>query len=260
MKGNIVCPLPDSAPEPEPERSWRGEKAGEGLLQHFLPQAAQPCRDASCVHRLCKERCSAAWGEPCSGSQTTMGSTACLEIWPGLGFHQDTGILGGIPYLAQRMGQASCPADMGNNIIAACLPLCLLLASPAHLETVAGGEVASQFRPKSSSWASVVPRTVPPLLPLAPTAPSPDGACEKESKLAWDFPLPAADSACASMGKGSQAIASGKEGQEHLLSLSMGHPTAPALLPALLERLEPSPVVASHPAHLSLSISSARRP
>lgn len=43
VKGNIACPLLDSAPEPEPKRSWRGEKAAEGLFQHFLLQRKMLC-------------------------------------------------------------------------------------------------------------------------------------------------------------------------------------------------------------------------
>lgn len=61
-------------------------------------------------------------------------------------------------------------------------------------------------------------------------------------------------------GKGSQTISSEKDIQEQLLSFSMGHPTVLVLLPALLEGLESSPMVASHSSHLSLSISRARRP
>lgn len=231
--------------------SWRREKAGESLLQSLLLQAAQPCRDPSLCTHLHKERCFAVLGTPCSGKQAAVGSTACPEIWSGLYFHQDTSIFCGILHLAQKMGQANHLGDMRNSVIAVCLP------PPTHSERVAGGKAAARSPLESSSWASVLPRTVP---SLALKAPSPDGACKRKSKLAWPFPLPAADGACASMGKGSQAIPSGKEGQEHLLSFSVGHPAVPALLPALLERLEPSPAVASHPPHLSLSISSARRP
>lgn len=66
---------------------------------------------------------------------------------------------------------------------------------------------------------------------------SPDHVCKRESKLARAFPLPAADGACASTGKCSQAIPTGKEGQEHLLNF-VSYPAVPDLLPILLERPE----------------------
>lgn len=114
------------------------EKAGEGLLQSLLCGLPSLAETPPMCTRLRKERCSAAWGEPCSSRQAAAGSTAHLEIWSGLYFHQDTGIVCGILHLAQRMGQASHLGVMRNSVTAVCLPLPPLPASPAHPERAVG--------------------------------------------------------------------------------------------------------------------------
>jgi len=68
---------------------------------------------------------------------------------------------------------------MRNSVTAACL-LPPLPASPAHPQRAAGREAAAQSPLESSSWVSVLPSTVP---SPALRAPSPDGACRRESKL-----------------------------------------------------------------------------
>lgn len=244
--------LPDSAPDSEAKRNCRGEGRRGTFNRAYscgLPSRAQTPPVCIC---LCTERCFAAQGELCSGRQAVVASTAHLEIWSGLYFCQNTRYCCGILHLAQMMGQASCCGDMRNRVTAMCLPLLPPPTTPAHPKRMAGEEAAAQSSLKNTSLSFPVQ--------------CPQWHQEhchqmlEGMKAGLGFPSSCSRWWLSLHGKGGhQTIPSGKERQENLPN-SVCHPAVLAFLPALLKRMEPSPAAALHPPHLSLSISSARRP
>lgn len=208
---------------------------------------SQSCTDPSCVKKDAFFLIFVAQGELCYGRQAVVGSTAHLEIWSGLYFYQNTAYFCVILHLAQMMGQASCCGDMRNSVIAVCFPLLPPPATPAHPKS---GRRRGSSTVLTEKQLFVLPRTVPAMAPrtLSPNIrgneswPGLSFSLQQMVTMSpWERGAP---------GHSQWEGGTGTPADLCVSCHSAGLPSSP-----LEENGAPL-----HPPHLSLSISSARRP